>query len=112
MKDKQSDKLRDDSFADMISQADDREFNIESPKSKMSKVENWLVKCTSETRKTENFESDTRKTENFEVKKRKSENSSILQNKNKQFCNDPFTTENYVNSNRTENYANSNRNHV
>ena len=82
------DKLEDDSFAEMMSQADDREFNIESPKSKKSNVENWLV--TLEQSKKEN--------QKISLEKRKLEitNPNI---QNKQFCKDPFTTENYVNTN-------------
>ena len=48
---KDKEKLEDDSFAELMSQCDDKDFNLESPVSKKSNVENWLV--TSEPSKKE-----------------------------------------------------------
>ena len=99
---------REDSFEDMMSQADEKEYmKTVSPK---SKVQQWLAKRSGSPEsiemspsKYENFQLVKKKSDerissiNFSLGKRKSDNSSDFQVR-KQFCNRPFQTENQQNT--------------
>ena len=87
--------LTEDSFNDIMSQADKKEYIMESPK---SKVQNWLFSLETES-------TSKREPPKFTFEKRKIENA----NPNfqiKQYSNDPFTVENHANTSRA-NYINS-----
>ena len=89
-----NDKLQDDSFSEMMSQADDKDFIIDSPKSSSQMVEKWLATSEPESKKTP---------KKFTFKKRKLENTPP-NFQTVQFNNDPFEQENHVS--RSENNGN------